>query len=209
MSALAHFSPPASTLVRWPRWRDRWHRAPLRLRQARSTDFPALAILQEEGLRLYSESFFPWDERAFERDFAAGEGRVLETRQELAGFYLIQCRRSQGHLFLAELHVHPRFRNHGLGELLVRCALAEAKAEWLPLRLWVLRNNPARHLYQRLGFTDVGEGSCHHIMERQPDGATVRIQTPANGPELSPMRSTLAPNRSSNETYKFVIGLPR
>jgi ribosomal protein S18 acetylase RimI-like enzyme len=39
-----------------------------------------------------------------------------------------------------------------LGELVVRCALAEAKAEWLPLRLWVLRNNPARHLYQRLGF---------------------------------------------------------
>lgn len=209
MAAAAQVHHPASAVVRWPHWRDRWFQSPLRLRRARQDDLPALAQLQETGLRPYWEAYFPWDERAFARDFSAEEGRILECRDQLAGFYLIHFRRAEGHLFLAELHIHPRFRQRGLGAVLVRCALAEAKAERLPLRLWVLRNNPARQLYERLGFAEAGEGACHHVMEREPDAPDSLVQTPVNGPVLSPIRSSLTPNRSSRETYKFVIGLPR
>jgi len=198
---------PSSAFVPWPHWPDRWLRQRLQLRQALETDLPALAQLHEEGLRPYAEVFYRWDPRTFAGEFRPSEGRVLEWRSEVAGFYLIQSR--EDHLFLAELHVDSRLRNHGLGALLARCALAEAEAEALPLRLWVLRNNPARQLYLRLGFTDIGEGSCHHVMEHSGKSAGESGQIPARGPVLSPTRSALTPKRSSNETYRFVIGLPR
>ncbi len=195
------FGPAAP--VRWPRWQDRWSRPTLRLRCATESDLPVLAGIQEGGLRPFVEAYYPWDPRSFREHFRPEETRVLESARGIAGFYQIQSRAD--HLFLAELHVELGHRNHGLGELLLNCALAEAEAENLPLRLWVLRNNPARQLYLRLGFRDSGEGSCHLVMERGTSGN----QTSANGPVLSPTRSTLTPKRSSNETYRFVMGLPR
>ena len=198
---------PSSAVVPWPRWQDRLLRRKLQLRQARGSDLPALAQLHEEGLKPYAEVFYRWDPRTFSSEFHPSEGRVLEWRDEVVGFYLIQSR--EDHLFLAELHISSRHRNHGLGGLLVRCAQAEAEAEGLPLRLWVLRNNPARQLYLRWGFTDIGEGSCHHVMEHARKPVTETGQIPARGPVLSPTRSALTPKRSSNETYRFVIGLPR
>lgn len=202
MPALPRQSTPA-TVVPWPRWRDRLSRPSLRLRPALSSDLTALTLLQEAGLRPLAEVYYPWDSRDFADRFRPSGVRVLEAAGWIVAFYQIQPRGD--HLFLAELHVRESERGLGLGRLLLRCALAEAGADGLPLRLWVLRNNPARKLYLDSGFRDAGEGACHHIMEWRQE----RPHTSPSGPVLSPTRSTLAPNRSSKETYRFVIGLPR
>ena len=190
-------------VVPWPRWRDRWSRRSLRLRRSLASDLPALTLLQENGLRPLAEAYYPWDPHSFPETFRPEQTRIIQAGPDIVGFYQIQ--RRTDHLFLAELHVHSRSRGHGLGRMLLECAWAEAEAERLPLRLWVLRNNPARRFYLNTGFSDVGEGACHHIMERRPDPP----HTSAKDPVLSPTRSTEAPKRSSRETYRFVIGLPR
>lgn len=45
-----------------------------------------------------------------------------------------------------------------------------ASARGLPTRLQVLKVNPARSLYERLGFELVEETQTHYVMQFQPDG---------------------------------------
>jgi GNAT superfamily N-acetyltransferase len=46
----------------------------------------------------------------------------------------------------------PEFRNRGLGTRRLQRYISQAKAAGLPLRLSVMQGNPARRLYERLGF---------------------------------------------------------
>jgi ribosomal protein S18 acetylase RimI-like enzyme len=55
---------------------------------------------------------------------------------------------------LTELHVHPDWQGHGLGEALLR-ALAEDRPEHRMLLSTPEGENRAWRLYRRLGFTDV------------------------------------------------------
>lgn len=69
---------------------------------------------------------------------------------------------------LDRVFVLPAHQNRGIGSRLVEEILAEARARALPVRLRVLVVNPARSLYERLGFTTTGESDTHVLMERAP-----------------------------------------
>jgi len=58
-----------------------------------------------------------------------------------------------------------------LGAALVRGVTAVADVRGLPVRLQVLKINPARRLYERLGFVVTGETETHDLMARPPSGA--------------------------------------
>jgi ribosomal protein S18 acetylase RimI-like enzyme len=62
----------------------------------------------------------------------------------------------------------PSHQGAGLGTLLLYSLLGEADAARAPIRLRVLRTNPARRLYERLGFAVAGESATHFLMERTP-----------------------------------------
>ncbi len=46
-------------------------------------------------------------------------------------------------------------------------SVAQARAEGVPVALQVLKVNPARHLYERLGFSVVGETAMHCLMRTE------------------------------------------
>ena len=62
----------------------------------------------------------------------------------------------------------PEHRNRGLGGALVRELLDEAAAAGCLVSLHVEENNPARRLYQRLGFRDVADVSFYKLMHWEP-----------------------------------------
>ena len=82
---------------------------------------------------------------------------------------------------LVDVSLLPEFRNRGIGGALLRDLLERAASEKRRVSLHVLPDNPAIHLYQRLGFTHAGEQGFHQRMEWQPaagaassDGAVLR-----------------------------------
>ena len=77
-------------------------------------------------------------------------------------------RRQSDEIRLFRVFLLPSVQNRGIGTRLVRDLLDEAAAAGLPLRLRVLRVNPARRLYERLGFVLSGETETHFTMERLP-----------------------------------------
>jgi hypothetical protein len=53
---------------------------------------------------------------------------------------------------------------------LIRRLCDQADAANLPLELQVLKVNPARRLYERLGLTVIGETDTHYLMQRPAAG---------------------------------------
>jgi len=74
---------------------------------------------------------------------------------------------SPGEIRLVDIALLPEHRNRGIGTLLVSRLIREALSSKAPLRLSVLRGNPAFRLYERLGFVATTTESMYIEMEHK------------------------------------------
>jgi GNAT superfamily N-acetyltransferase len=89
--------------------------------------------------------------RGYAERFGHGRHELVLVDGAPAGRWWVA--RGEGELRLVDVALLSRFRGTGLGTALVRALQEEAAEAGVPLRLRVLRDNPARRLYARLGFT--------------------------------------------------------
>ena len=79
---------------------------------------------------------------------------------------LFKVRRLPGEWEIVQIQLIGRLQGQGLGRALLEEVLAEAAARHVDIKLSVLKANPARHLYARLGFELVGEDAHEYFMRR-------------------------------------------
>lgn len=60
----------------------------------------------------------------------------------------------------------PEHRGTGVGTKLLSEVVAEAAAAGKPVQVHVERYNPARHLYDRLGFSEIEDQGVYLLLER-------------------------------------------
>jgi ribosomal protein S18 acetylase RimI-like enzyme len=65
---------------------------------------------------------------------------------------------------LIDIALLPRHRKRGIGKYLIEGLLAQAGSAGKGVRLHVLKLNPAKSLYERLGFCLVGEEGLYYQM---------------------------------------------
>ena len=150
----------------WPRWRQRLTRRRLVLRQATAKDLDELDRLYESCMRVYAEQLYPWDPHSFRDTFVPEQIEVLEFQDEIVAILKTEVR--QDHLYLAEVQVAESYRNLGLGTRLILLTMERATVVELPIRLRVLSNNPAKALYEKLGFCQIAEGAFDRHLEWCP-----------------------------------------
>jgi len=63
------------------------------------------------------------------------------------------------------IQIMPAYQRQGVGTTVIRDILAKASRKGLPTTLWVMKVNPARELYERLGFEVAEETPTHYRME--------------------------------------------
>ena len=78
-----------------------------------------------------------------------------------AGYISTEDRRT--HWYVDAFAIVPNYQRRGIGAAALRGLLADAGAR--PVRLSVLRTNPARSLYTRLGFRVIGGDRLREFME--------------------------------------------
>jgi ribosomal protein S18 acetylase RimI-like enzyme len=66
---------------------------------------------------------------------------------------------------IADVHILPVHQRKGYGTEAVGIVLREAFAAGKAVTLGVLKNNPARSLYDRIGFTVTGATKTHFLMK--------------------------------------------
>jgi GNAT superfamily N-acetyltransferase len=91
----------------------------------------------------------------------------LHVDGQLAG--LLAAKEHADHVQLVKLFLLPSFQGRGIGTRLVRQVMAQAAAQGRPVRLRVLRVNPAQRLYLRLGFVITDETPERLYMQWRPD----------------------------------------
>lgn len=110
-------------------------------------------------LRPYVEWAWGWDEAfqlvGFWKHHPLEQLRLVWVEGERAGVLHVE---EQADLhFVRMIFMLPAFQGRGVGAQLLLSELARARRRGKPLHLKVIKINPAKKLYERLGFTMIGE----------------------------------------------------
>lgn len=100
-------------------------------------------------------------ENGFQQQWNQMQVRIITLDGADVGW--VQTIRQEEGLFVAQIIVEHRFQRRGIGTEIMKRLILEAEQIGLPVLLSVVKINPARTLYQRLGFhvTDEDERKFH------------------------------------------------
>ena len=76
--------------------------------------------------------------------------------------------RREAEIRIIDIALLPEHRGHGIGTALLTPILDEADRTGKTVSIHVERDNPARRLYDRLGFVEVEEQGVYLLLERWP-----------------------------------------
>ena len=134
-----------------------------------------------ESTREDEMALVPWpDEQksAFLRMQANAQDVDYRRRYPAAAFLVVERdgdpigrlyrHEEDGVLYVVDIALLPAWRGQGIGTALLRDVLAEADRRGVVVELHVEHWNPARRLYERLGFTQVAADGVYALLRRDP-----------------------------------------
>ncbi|MFI7890097.1 GNAT family N-acetyltransferase [Streptomyces sp. CACIS-1.16CA] len=143
---------------------------PWALRRALPEDVEPIAELRAVVMRPDLERLGRYDEHRVRqplRDaYAPEHTSVIEAAGSFAG--CVARRPAEDGWWLEHFYLSPALQGRGIGSAVLRGVLDRADAERQPVRLDVLRGSPARHLYERHGFTLEREDAVDVFLVRKP-----------------------------------------
>ncbi len=140
-------------------------------RPVRDADQLWLWVLKQATMKAYVEQTWGrWEDadqaERFRRSFEPTHMQIIVADGQDAG--LLHVERTADEIRLLRIEIAPEFQNRGLGTAVLHGLLAEARHRAIPLRLQVLKVNPARRLYERIGFAVIAETDTHFLMRWTP-----------------------------------------
>jgi len=133
--------------------------ASTRQQEFASLGWPAAQL--ETFLRMQFNAQQRWYETAYPR----ADHRIILLDGEPIGRILVDHR--QDTALLVDIALLTERRNQGIGARLLGELIEQSEKTNMPIRLQVMKTNPARHLYERLGFVKTGEDEMYFQMERR------------------------------------------
>jgi ribosomal protein S18 acetylase RimI-like enzyme len=145
-------------------------------------DRPFLAALYA-STRVQEMSVVPWtDEQKqafcqwqfesqsahYAEQYAQADFLIIEQGETPVGRLYID--RGPMEIEIVDIALLPQYRGTGLGAGLLRDILREGEESGKPVTIYVEHFNPARHLYDRLGFQHVDTNGVYHLMKWMPPG---------------------------------------
>lgn len=139
----------------------------LEFRQAKESDIPFLLALREETMAQHLMN------SGVNLDADAQMARVM-YRFDCAKVVvlggvdvgLLKVSRDVSPWELIQIQVSPTLQGRGLGGRLVQQIISDAQEDGADVELSVLKANPARALYERLGFRVFSENDSEYLLRR-------------------------------------------
>ena len=108
-----------------------------------------------------------WQEAGLQNQWQATQVRIITLNGSDVGW--LQTFIEDDALLLAQLFIDRPFQRRGIGPQAIHRLIAEGNRANQPLRLNVVKINPAVRLYERLGFRVVREDERKFYMNRDPE----------------------------------------
>ena len=129
------------------------------IQQAKAEHYDFALHLYLLTMRPYMQELIVWDEQEQRASFAAQwkreEVRIISVDGKDVGW--LQVAELPAEIRLQKFFVSPQYQRSGIGSEVLRNLLATWRTTGKKIVLKVLKNNPARRLYERLGFSVVAE----------------------------------------------------
>ena len=142
----------------------------IELRPAKADDYQFALDLYLEGMELYTSALMEWDEQrqtaSFSRNWTLEDVRIVQENGVHVGW--LQSAHLTTEIRLYQLFVEVSQRDRGIGSSVLSLLQADWNRAGKPVLLTVLKNNPARRLYERFGFHVTGEVGVKLEMKRMP-----------------------------------------
>jgi ribosomal protein S18 acetylase RimI-like enzyme len=136
------------------------------LRPANPDDYNFVFRVHCAAMRPSVEQIYGWDEdwqaRYFLEHFHPAERQIIRYCGTDVGYISIEEQETS--FFLTSIAILPAHQGRGIGTILIRKLQQKARTKGVPVTLQVLKGNPARALYERLGFKVTGETDTHYLM---------------------------------------------
>jgi ribosomal protein S18 acetylase RimI-like enzyme len=107
-----------------------------------------------------------WQAAHFCENFDLSGKRIIQQAWTDIGCLAVHD--EEDHIFLSYIALTPAFQGIGIGSRLIEEVLLQARSKEIPVTLKVLKSNPAKTLYERLGFTVTETTSTHYFMMVDP-----------------------------------------
>lgn len=145
-----------------------WEPHDLALRPATRRDDDFLYDLHIRTMKTYVEQTWGWDEAKDAQMFCERVARGHYEIIVLSGVEIgaVNRDRQEGTIYVSNIEVLPEYQRRGVGTEIMWRIIAEARRDCLTVTLRVLKVNPARRLYERLGFVVTKENETHYFMRR-------------------------------------------
>lgn len=142
----------------------------IRLRLGQEADLPWLYQSFKRSMQVYIERTWGWDEllqsHSFHDNLPARSFTIASIAGEDVG--ALNLREKTDHLWLEMLLVPPEYQGQGIGRHLLQHAQNRSQHLNKPLRLSVLKLNPAQEFYRHMGFTEAEEDRWSKRMQWRP-----------------------------------------
>jgi ribosomal protein S18 acetylase RimI-like enzyme len=129
---------------------------------------------------------------SFRRQWDVMQVRIITLNGADIGW--LQSTTHEGALFLGQLFVDAPFQRRGIGTAVMHRLIGEATRLHQAMTLGVVKTNPAKRLYERLGFRTIHEDERKFYMRREP-ATLIRTATREDIPRLFEIRGAVRENR--------------
>ena len=133
-------------------------------------DFDFLFELKKQNFKWYVDKIWGWNDedqkQRLKQDLEEhlAHKRIILIDNKLAGVYAVHTTEN-GDLFINEISILKEYQNKGIGRKIIEEQLKENHLKGIRTILQVFKDNPAKSLYERLGFKVYGETETHYQME--------------------------------------------
>lgn len=134
-------------------------------------DFDFLFNLKKQNFKWYVDKIWGWkDDDQKQRlkqdlDEHLGHKRIILMNNKMIGVYAVHIT-DDGDLFINEISILKEYQHQGIGSQILKQQLIENHNKGIRTILQVFKDNPARNLYERLGFKVYGENETHYQKEK-------------------------------------------
>ena len=130
----------------------------IHLRAASREDLPFLLTLRRLTMTEHLQRVgAPTDDDAHDRRIRANFDDAMIVCEGADAIGLLKVTRAAGEWHVHQIQILPACQGRGVGAAVLNALLTDAARERVSVSLSVLHGNPARRLYERLGFRVVSE----------------------------------------------------
>ena len=134
------------------------------LRPATEADYQyCYDLLKQNMFELFSRHWGCWKPDAFRQDFCAANTTMVTMEGRDIGY--VSLKTTDAGLYLENIQLSPSAQGQGIGTVVLKNILQNHASE--SVELTTFTDNPAMHLYERLGFGVIGR-----------EGETIRMLKP-------------------------------